>query len=257
MAAVLDREAVWTPGAEQWYVVAPGRRVFRHTFVAVGAGGLLQPMEDAAGLEYVGVAGQAVFAGGSARCPVLQRGEGRFLYHGTATQDALGLVAWAVGDETVSADRGDTTQGYAVGRISRLEPDGLVRVNITGFASTNVALFLAGWRRRFSIGPHQLTLDIGVSYRVGVTLPHSFSEQTYCAELVCDDAAVGAKVVISRNTAQKAPGYAEWTVYAPSDTPGAYYGSVTFNVTAYFAGEGWTGSTSGVTGTWDGPTEIL
>jgi len=120
-----------------------------------------------------------------------------------------------------------------------------------------VALFLAGFRRRFQIGPHALTVDTGVSYRVGLVLPYPFSERTYSGELTCDDPEVGAKVVISRNTARKGLDYAEWTVYAPSDTPGAYYGTVTFSVRAYLEGEGWTGPTTGLTGAWDGPWEIL
>lgn len=265
-AATQDRDGLRTPGAEQWYPVAGGVRVYRDTFVGVNGSGYLRPLADTGGLEYVGVAGAAIFrrggisggdADGDRSCPVWQDGELQFLYQGGATQAEVGQVAYALDDQTVTTDRSLTPEGYAVGRVAQVVSPTLVRVNITGFATTALSLFLGSWRAKFSLAPHPLTLATGTNYRVGVTLPGSFGERTYCGELVCEDAAVGAKVVINRDTSRKTASYCAWNLYVPPDTPGAYGGSVSFEVTAYFAGEGWTGSTSGVVGVWDTPTEIL
>lgn len=265
-AAERDRDGLRSPGAEQWYPVAGGVRVFRHTFVGVGTSGYLQPLADVGGLEYVGVSGAAIFlkggfsggaADGDRSCPVWQDGEFQFLYEGGATQAEVGQVAYALDDQTVTTDRPLTVEGYAVGRVAQVVSPTLVRVNITGFATTALSLFLGSWRARFTLEPHELTLATSTNYRVGVTLPGSFSERTYSGELGCADAAVGARVVINRDTSRKTASYCEWNVYVPPDAPGVYGGSLTFSVVGYFAGEGWKLPAGPFTGTWDEPSEIL
>jgi hypothetical protein len=256
MAATVDREAVWSAGRVQWYAAVPGTRIYRHTLVAVEAAGLLRPLADTAGLEYVGVAGQAVYLGANGRCPVLHRGEGRFRFSGSPSQDDVGLIAYAVDDETVTADRNAVEYGYAVGRIAGLEPDGLVRVGISGFAAVSVGQFMAGFRRHFTVGPHEITVDVSTEYRFGLTLPESFGEATFAAELVCEDPDVAEKVVVRPCSSRRAANRAEWTVYAPADTPGASGGAVTFEVSVHLAGEGWYGPVSGILPAWMVPSEV-
>lgn len=267
MAAERDREGLKSAGFQQWYLVGAGKRVFRHTLVCTDQGtGLLEPLRDAAGLDYVGVAGAGIPLGGGAgnaagarRCPVEQAGEFMFRYlGGAADQGVVGQVAYGVDDDTVTAERSATVKGIPVGRIAKVESKGRdVRVCITGYAAMNLTLFLGSWRKRLTLDPHALTLSVSTNYRVGVTLPAAFEEVTYCGELLCVDPAVGAKVVINRDTSRKAVDYCEWNVYVPPDTPGEYGGSVTFEVVAHFAGEGWPLESGPFPGVWDVPGEIL
>lgn len=267
MTAIRDREALKTSGFEQWYLVGANRRVFRHTLVCADqVTGLLEAFSDLSGKDYVGVSGAGIPLGGGAgnaagarSCPVHQVGEFLFAYKGgAAPQDVVGQIAYGWQDDAVTAVRSETAQGVPVGRISRRENAGRdVRVVVTGYASMSLTLFLAGWRTRLTLDPHALTLSASTNYRVGVTLPAAFAEVTYCGELLCQDAAVGAKVVINRDTGRKAVDYCEWNVYVPPDTPGVSYGSLTFNVLARLAGEGWPLGPGPFAGVWDAPTEIL
>jgi hypothetical protein len=263
-SATRDRDGLRTPGAEQWYPVAGGARVYRHTLVAVGSSGYLAPLSDVAERLYVGVSGAAIFrrggfsggdADGERTCPVWQDGEFQFLYQGGATQAEVGQIAYALDDQTVTTDRALTAQGYAVGRVAKLVSPTLVRVNITGFATTAIALFLCAWRTRFSLEPHAVTAPtVGTNYRIGVTLPAAFSELTYSGELLCDV----TKVIVNRGTGQKRTDYCEWNLYVPSDTPAAGYGGwVDLVLTPYFAGEGWRLGPGPFAGVWDPLTEIL
>jgi len=267
MAPANDRDGLRTAGAEQWYPVAGGVRVYRHTFAGVNGSGFLRPLVDAAGLEYVGVAGAAMFqrgglAGGDAdgerTCPVWQDGEFQFGFLGTATQADVGRVAYAVDERTVTTERTLTAQGYAVGRVAKRVAPGAVRVNITGFATVALALWLAGWRPEFTLEPHTVSgLELGKNYRLGVTLPGTFANRTYTGELFCVEPTVGAKVVINRDTARKTAGYCGWNLYVPTDLPSAYYGAGSFEVVAHFEGRGWPLGPGPFAGVWDGPSEIL
>jgi hypothetical protein len=272
-----DREARHQSGCEQWYSVGAGDRVDRHTLVGVRSAGHLTPLLDASGFVYVGVAGAGAMPGGGAgnaagerRIPVLQHGELTFDYLGAAAQGVVGQVAYCVDERTVTADPNVTTQRYAVGRITTLTwgnglllgpsparhgtPTG-VRVDITGYATTALLVYLSQWRAEFSLPPHTLSgLTLGCNYRIGVTLPYSFANLTYSGELVCGV----EKVDINRDTARKAENHCGWNIYLPPDTPDAdYYGVRDLVVTPYFEGRGWNGPVVGVSGVWDAVTEIL
>lgn len=277
MAAATDRDGLHRNGYEQWYPVSPSVRVPRHCLTGVNTAGYLTPLLDAPELVYAGVANAASLPGagsgnaaGERRAPVLQHGELTFDYLGTPAQSAVGQVAYCVDERTVTANPNLTTQRYAVGRITALtwgagltpgpsparrgEYTG-VRVDITGYATTALFVYLSQWRAEFSLPPHTLSgLTLGRNYRIGVTLPYSFASLTYSGELVCGV----EKVVINRDTARKAEDYSGWNIYLPPDTPDAdYYGVRDLVVTPHFEGRGWSGPTVGVTGLWDAATEIL
>ena len=57
-------------------------------------------------------------AAGERRVPVLQHGELTFDYLGTPAQGVVGQVAYCVDERTVTADPNETSQRYAVGRIT-------------------------------------------------------------------------------------------------------------------------------------------
>lgn len=264
-------------GVIQWYSVEAAARIRAFTFVGLGGSGFAVPLTDEPNLTFAGLANAQIdLLGGSGnaaaerRVPVRQHGEVAFHYLGTPTQSVVGGVAYCVDEQTVTADPILTTQRYAVGRITALTwGSGLtpgpsparrgeytgVRVDITGYATTALFVYLSQWRAEFSLPPHTLTgLSLGHNYRIGVTLPYSFANRTYSGELVCGV----EKVVINRDTSRKDKDYCGWNLYLPPDTPDAdYYGVRDLVVTPYFEGRGWNGPVTGLTGVWDAVTEIL
>jgi len=224
----------------------------------VDAAGLLRPLRDAPGLDYVGVVAQAVFPQGAPAAPVLQEGSGLFRFAGgPAAQAVVGQVAWCVDEETVTARPALTARRIPVGRIEALA-GAAVRVNITGFAPAALFGLLAAWRPAFSLAPVLLAgLAPGVEYRLGVRLPHAFAGRGYAAELVCLDPAVGARAVIARNTAGKTERRCAWTLRLPAPAPPGAYGPYgAFAVQAHFEGAGWPGPLAGLEGEWEGPEEL-